>query len=79
MRPAAAAARAISGQRRPVDPLADAGLTRKTVLMLGGDGRERDARHAVDGRTELLVGDALELALDHDVADGQQAARLDAA
>src|SRR5690348_13931428 len=80
-RPTAAAARAISGQRRPVDPLADAGLTRKTVLMLlvGGDGRERDARHAVDGGAQLLVGDALELALDDDVADRQQAAGLHAA
>jgi len=31
--PCAAASRAISGQRRPVDPFADAGLTRKTVSV----------------------------------------------
>jgi hypothetical protein len=30
--PAAAARRAISGQRLPVEPFADAGLMRKTVL-----------------------------------------------
>jgi hypothetical protein len=33
--PAALAARAISGHRRPVEPLADAGLTRKTVFSGG--------------------------------------------
>jgi hypothetical protein len=32
-RPAAAARCAISGQARPVEPLAEAGLTRKTVSL----------------------------------------------
>src|SRR5262249_9365694 len=71
---------AISGQRRPVDPPAEAGLTRKTVGSLmavaGRGGVERDPRHAVDGRAEVLVGDPYELALDHDVAHGQEAPGL---
>jgi len=37
-----------SGQRLPVTPLSDAGLTTKTVLMACGDGREADARHPYD-------------------------------
>src|SRR5919197_2794903 len=78
--PKLAARCAISGQRRPVDPAAEAGLTRKTVseLMAGRGRRERDLRHAIDCGAELLVGDALELALDDDVAHRQQAAGLHA-
>src|SRR5438105_10185165 len=77
--PSADARRASSGQRFPVAPLLDAGLTKKTVLMVGGRDVERDARHAVDGGAQLVVADPLELALDDDVADGQEAAGLDAA
>src|SRR3954462_7342428 len=77
LRPRPAARCASSGQRRPVTPLSDAGLTKKAgPLMVGGDGRERDTRHPVDRRAELVVGDPLELALDDDVADGEEAARL---
>src|SRR4051795_3998537 len=72
--PSCAARCASSGQRLPVAPLADAGLTRKTVLMVGRNGRERDARHPVDRRTQLFVGDPLELTLDDDVADGEETA-----
>jgi hypothetical protein len=46
--PAVAAWWAICGQRRPVDPFAEAGLTRKTVvfaLMLRLGGREREPKH----------------------------------
>src|SRR4051812_38339109 len=78
-RPAAAARRAISGQRRPVDPFAEAGLTRKANgvrSVLGRRRRECDLRHAVDRGAELLVGDAGEHALDDDVADGEEAARV---
>jgi hypothetical protein len=75
--PAVAATRWISGQRRPVDPFADAGLTRNRVLS--GDWRERDSGHPVDRRAQLLVGDPLELALDDDVAHRQQAAGGEAA
>ena len=42
-------------------------------------GVERDPRHALDGRAELVVRDPHELALDDDVAHGQQAAAVDAA
>src|SRR3954466_14345535 len=81
LRPAVAARCAISGHRRPVAPLSDAGLTRKTtlsglMLRVGGDRVQCDAGHPVDGCTQLLVADPLELALDHDVADVEQAARL---
>src|SRR5689334_18918682 len=76
-RPSASARRASSGQRLPVAPPADAGLTRKTARpLIGGRGREGDARHPVDGGAQLLVRDPLELALDHDVADGEEAARV---
>ena len=44
--------------------------------MVGGNGRERDARHPVDRRAELVVGDPRELALDDDVADREEAAIL---
>src|SRR4051812_7143359 len=71
--PRPAARCASSAQRFPVAPLSDAGFTKKRVLMGGGDGRERDARHPVDRRTQLFVGDAGEHTLDDDVADGQQA------
>src|SRR5690242_19583390 len=71
--PRSAARRAISGQRFPVAPPSEAGLTRKAVLlMVACDGRERDAGHAVDGGLEVLVGDARELAADDDVAHRQQ-------
>src|SRR2546421_3091959 len=76
--PRVVASRWISGQRRPVDPFADAGLTRKTVSVLSGDCCQGDPGHAIHGRSQLLVGDACELALDDDVADGEQAAGLDA-
>src|SRR6476661_1827921 len=74
-----------SGRRLPVAPLSDAGLTRKTVDTASqrsviGDGHvERDLRHAVDGGAQIVVRDPLELALDDDVADGEQASGLDAA
>src|SRR5438045_2767023 len=77
-RPSAAARCASSGQRLPVAPLADAGLTRKTVPpLIGSDRREPDARHAVDGGAQLVVADPRELALDDDVAHGEQAPGLD--
>src|SRR5919204_2617069 len=79
--PSVAARRASSGQRLPVAPLSEAGLTKKTVSSLmvpGGDGGEGDARHAVDCGLELLVGDAAEFGADHDVADGEEGAGLDA-
>src|SRR3954470_13250915 len=79
VRPRRAARCASSGQRLPVRPLSDAGLTRKTVLLVGDSDVEGDLRHAVDGAPQVVVGDALELALDDDVADGQEATRLDAA
>src|SRR5581483_6630080 len=76
--PSCAARCASSGQRLPVAPLSDAGLTRNAVLivMRGGDGREADARHPVHCRAQLVVGDARELALDDDVADGEETTRL---
>src|SRR4051794_8550771 len=93
-RPSADARRASSGQRLPVAPFPEAGLTRKTVvwlvtsvpgvagrttwLMIGDRDVERDSRHAVDGRAQVVVGDALELSRDDDVADREQAPGLDA-
>src|SRR3954454_25328874 len=79
VRPRRAARCASSGHRLPVRPLSDAGLTRKTVLLVGDSDVEGDLRHAVDRRAQLVVGDALEPALYDDVADGQQAPRLHAA
>ena len=49
------------------------------LVVIGGDRAEGDARHAVDRRLQLVVGDAGEHALDDDVRDRQQAAGLDAA
>src|SRR3954447_20140605 len=81
--PKSRAWRSSSGQRLPVAPFADAGLTRKTVCALvtvtGGPGRERQLGHLVDGPLHVLVRDPDELALDDDVADDQQAARPDLA
>src|SRR5258707_1301942 len=78
--PSRAARWASSGHRLPVAPLLDAGLTRKTVLSLMSDcDVERDLGHSIDRSTQVVVRDPLELALDHDVADGEQAAGLDAA
>src|SRR5687767_12120888 len=83
--PRAAARCAISGQRFPVEPPAEAGLTRKTVrpalvlVVTRRCGVERDPRHSLDRRAKLVVRDADELALDDDVADGQQAPAVDAA
>src|SRR5690242_16182867 len=78
--PRVAARSASPGQRRPTDPPSAAGLTRKTIsLMACGDGLERHARHPVDGRAQLLVGDPGELLADHDVAHGQQATGLHSA
>ena len=53
----------------PVEPLADAGLTRKTVVAprasrSGGHGVERELGHLVDRLPHVLVRDAEELALD---------------
>src|SRR5919201_3368910 len=79
LKPRSAAARAISGQRLPVAPLSEAGFTRNAISVIGRDRGQRDARHAVDSRLEILVGDARELAADDDVADGEQASGLDAA
>ena len=77
MSPRSAAAFASCGQRRPVAPLSDAGLTRKTTAIWSGrGGRERDARHPVDRRAELVVRDPLELSLDDDVAHRQQRGRV---
>src|SRR5207302_11144088 len=73
VRPRRAARWASSGQRLPVPPLSDAGLTRKTVESARDRDVEGDSRHPVDGGPQLVVGDALELALHDDVADGQQA------
>src|ERR1044071_2248079 len=63
-RPSSDARCASSGQRRPVVPPADAGLTRKTVraLVLVGDRDQCELGHLVDRRPEVLVADALELA-----------------
>src|SRR5579859_7288097 len=80
-RPNAAARRASSGHRRPVAPLAEAGLTRKTVrralMLLVRDGVERELRHLVDRGAHLLVRDPYELARDDHIRDGEQAAGLD--
>src|SRR4051794_36514820 len=80
-RPKSRAWRSSSGQRLPVAPFAEAGLTRKTVRPLitvtGGHGGERQLGHLVDRALHVLVRDADELALDDDVADDQQAAGLD--
>src|SRR5262249_28834613 len=83
--PRAAARCAISGHRLPVEPPAAAGFTRKTVrpglmaVLARGRGGQGDVRHAIDSRAQLVVRDAYELALDDDVADGEQASALDAA
>src|SRR6266566_6335515 len=78
--PSSRARRSRDGQRRPVAPFADAGLTRKTVwpLMFGRDRGECDPGHAIDGSLELVVRDPREVLADHDVADREQAACLDA-
>src|SRR4029077_15901901 len=79
-RPSSAALRRSSGPRLPVAPLPEAGLTRKRIsrsALIGGDGHERDARHPVDRRAQLLVRDSLELALDDDVRHGEEAAAVD--
>ena len=56
-------------------------MTRKTVARplsaVVVTVTERELGHLVDGRPHVLVGDAHELALDDDVADHEQAARLD--
>src|SRR6478672_8312160 len=79
--PKSRAWRSSSGQRLPVAPFAEAGLTRKTVRPLvtvtGCHGGERKLGHLVDRALHVLVRDADELALDDDVADDQQAAGLD--
>src|SRR5918999_1933247 len=79
-RPSSAALATSSGQRLPADQLPAAGLTTKAVLMgLGRDRAERELGHLVDGGAHLLVRDADELTLDDDVADREEAARLDLA
>src|SRR5581483_444473 len=77
--PSAAARRASSGQRRPVAPFPDAGLTRNTVALILDRDPERDPRHPVDRGPQLLVADPREDALDDDVAHRQEAGALDAA
>src|SRR4029077_21176241 len=77
--PRPAALCASSGQRLPVAPFSDAGLTRKTTPLMTGDGRERDPGHPVDRRAQLVVGDPRELVADDDVAHGEQATGLDSA
>src|SRR5262245_56850626 len=79
VRPRSAARRAISGRRFPVAPPSDAGLTRKAVLLIGRDRRQRHARHVVDCGLEVLIRDPRERAADDDVADGQETAGLDLA
>src|SRR5262245_18127190 len=82
-RPFDAARCAISGHRFPVVPAAEAGWTRKTVsaplmaVATRGRGVQRDLRHAVDRGPQLLVADADELPLDHDVAHRQEAPAVD--
>src|SRR5262245_41417999 len=78
LRPRAAARWASSGQRRPAAPFSAAGLTRNvTRLMARRDGRKRDSRHAVDSRSEVVVGDPGDRLTMHGVvADGQKAAGL---
>src|SRR5512133_4368173 len=75
--PREAALCASSGQRRPVAPFSDAGLTRKTTSLMGRDGRQRDPSHPVDRCAQVVVGDPRELLADDDVAHGEQAAGLD--
>jgi hypothetical protein len=57
--PHAAAARAISGQRRAVRPWSEAGFTTMTpavwALMVVHRGREREAGHPLDRRGQVLV------------------------
>src|SRR5262249_56863965 len=78
VRPRSAARRAISGQRRPVAPPAEAGLTRKTVAacVLVSDGLERELCHLVDRPLHVIVRDPDELAGDDDVAHDEEAPRL---
>ena len=71
LRPALAG-RAVVGRR--VDEEDDSVGVRSVLAVIG---RERELGHLVDGRAQLLVGDALELALDDDVADGEEAAGRD--
>src|SRR5829696_3383219 len=47
--------------------------------LTGRDRAERELGHLVAGRLHFLVRDADELAFDHDVADREEAARLEAA
>ena len=86
----AARARRAGGAMRDLRPALarraarERGLTRKTVRPLMAVARrgrrvESDPRHAVDRRPELVVRDPHELALDDDVAHGQEAAAVDAA
>ena len=81
-------------QRLPVEPLADAGLTRNTVGVTEAptvrgdrlqsvpwgspacDGPQGQLSHLVHRCAHLLIGNADELALDHDVAHRQHAAGL---
>src|SRR5919201_980230 len=80
LNPSASARCASLGQPRPTAPPSAAGLTRKTVsLMACCDGLEGHAGHAVDGRAQVDIRDPRELLADHDVADRQQAARVDTA
>src|SRR4249920_1303183 len=82
-RPRAAAARAISGQRRAVRPLSDAGFTTMTPvavrLMVVHRGRQRQPGHPLDCCRELLVADPHELLAADEVRDDQDARGRDAA
>src|SRR5262249_22052864 len=71
----------MGGPRRPW--LAPSGPPGPPSVMprpgLNGAGAgEREPRHPVDRGAQVVVADPLELALDDDVADGEQAAGLDA-
>src|SRR5512135_3485109 len=77
-RPSAAACSRSLGQRLPVAPLPAAGLTRKRIPLIVGDGHQRDARHAIDRSAQLVVGDPLEDALDDDVRHGEETSAVDA-
>src|SRR6478735_1159335 len=82
-RPRAAAALAISGQRRAVRPLSDAGFTTMTpaavALMVVHRGRQRQPGHPLDGRGEVIVADPHELLTADEIRDDQDAGGRDAA
>src|SRR5256885_13251204 len=62
--------------RSRIDEEDDAVGQDSCASVVGGDCDERDLRHTVDGRPQLLVRDPREHALDDDVAHGQETPRL---